>query len=39
MDAIEAWEAWLDHNPVVQAINFNEAPQMGLGLNLDEMPN
>lgn len=26
MDAIEAWEVWPDHNPVVQAINLNEAP-------------
>lgn len=39
MDAIEAWEVWPDHNPVVQAINLNEAPQMGLGLDLNEMPN
>jgi len=40
MEAAEAWDAWPEHNPVVQNIaqNFdlNEAPQ--LGLNLNEVP-
>jgi len=37
MEAAEAWDAWPEHNPVVQNIalniDINEAPQMGIDLN------
>jgi len=38
MEAAATWETWPKHNPVVQNImqNFdlNEAPQLGLNLNV-----
>jgi hypothetical protein len=38
MEAVEAWDLWPEHNPAVQNININEAPQNGLGLDLNAFP-
>jgi hypothetical protein len=34
----DAWDPWPDHNPIAQNININEAPQEGLGLDLNVAP-
>jgi hypothetical protein len=38
MEAVEAWDPWPEHNPVVQNININEVPQNGLELDLNAFP-